>query len=465
MKFTAFQEKVLNWAGLAKVTYRDMWNKDHELGYCTPANPLYNINIAKDFPDEDVKDIILLHEVGHIYFNHISVDVKKEIIYVKGLFEKLGKPYSLIKKYGGPMSFLNICMDLEVNSKLLTISNVNRINQYVKICTPNAYEVNFYNDFRDYYEPLISKLEEGGDGEGSDSNNGNSSDKNNDSNKPDTNDIYDSVGALDSDFDEEISKELMDEQYKSGESKATSTDKDDVVETSTVEEIVDKAINNRSRHSEHSSSTSVGKSHSSFGDYEVKRNSSEEIIKFIKKIIKKSDMEYQPDSLRHYNRNTRNNRNGIMYTSLRRKHVEKEKKIMFICDVSGSMDIDSITKAISSLKDTIKFVSRDAKLVTWDTNLCQEFAIDKLPKTFVSGGGTDMAKAVKYATDNGYKDIILYTDLGTDITALTAEAVKADNFYTIGVGVNPENYRVYTYGDTDFGAYLKANKDVLWVEE
>jgi len=285
MRYTPYQKKVMNYLGLAKVAYRNMWNKDHQLGYVSPDKPFDKINIAKDFPDRDVKEIALLHECGHIYFNHTSVDTKKEIKSIRAIFKELNRDFLLIMQYGGPMSFLNIAMDFEVNSKLLTIANVKHINSFVKICTPEAYDIPVLDSFRDYYRPLIEKLPEGKveslmvgsgnliKGESSESNqsgdNKNGKGKGNKGNKSSQmgagvgsdsgdptegqsnqsgdkglpqlskglEDIMNGVSAFDDDFDDETQKALREEGYKSGDEQEDGDSK----EESTVDKEVDKA--------------------------------------------------------------------------------------------------------------------------------------------------------------------------------------------------------------------------------
>lgn len=160
MDFTYEQTKALDFLKMAKVTYhKDMWKKNHELGYNTPGKPYDMIHIAADCPTKDVKSITLVHEVGHTYFNHVRINVKKEIIAINKLFKAHDLDYKYIKVLGGPMSFLNICMDLEVNSKLLTVSNLEHMKENVgALCTLEQFNVDYQDSFRDYYEPLIEYL-------------------------------------------------------------------------------------------------------------------------------------------------------------------------------------------------------------------------------------------------------------------------------------------------------------------
>ena len=160
--YTREQRKVMNYLALAKVHYhKNMWSRNRQLGYTFKNTPLDEIHIASDI-NKDVKKVTLLHEVGHVYFNHNSVDVKAEMVAVKELFEKYGIPYGKgIRHFGGPCRFLNMCMDLEVNSKLLTLANVKTMyDNDFKILTQQSMKVPTLDGFRDYYEVLIAQLKD-----------------------------------------------------------------------------------------------------------------------------------------------------------------------------------------------------------------------------------------------------------------------------------------------------------------
>ena len=160
--YTREQKKVMGYLAMANVHYhKNMWSRNRQLGYTFKSSPYDEIHIASDI-DKDVKKVVLLHEVGHVYFNHNSVDVKAEMMAVKEIFKKYGIPYVKgILHFGGPNRFLNTCMDLEVNSKLLTLANVKTMyDNNFKILTQKTMDVPTLDGFRDYYEVLIAQLKD-----------------------------------------------------------------------------------------------------------------------------------------------------------------------------------------------------------------------------------------------------------------------------------------------------------------
>ena len=126
MKLTKTQKKAMKELALCKVVRRKMWRTEKQLGYTnTSANRrYYDINIANDTGSREVEDIVLLHEIGHCYFGHNDLDIREELLLVKSMCDGAGLPFFFFLLYGGPMRFLNLAMDLEINSKLLTVGSI-----------------------------------------------------------------------------------------------------------------------------------------------------------------------------------------------------------------------------------------------------------------------------------------------------------------------------------------------------
>lgn len=435
MNWTPKQKEALMYKNLGKILYKeDMFKIQHQLGYGEKgSNTQYNIVVAKDCPTKEIRAIVLMHEVGHIVYRHLDVDFKKEFKNIKTIFDKLNKPYNLISKYGGPMSFLNIAMDLEVNSKLLTFGNIKTMEKYFKLCTPDSYEVETMDSFRDYYEPLIAKLEDNLDlqqiGESM-------SDLPSNANQ--------GKGTGDSSFDKEFQKEV----YKSSTDYCNQYD-------SQFEELDREEISAGNTDSPSEQTSKPGKGSAS-QEIEIVPNNEKTIVKFLQQIITRPEAQYQPDIMRIHNRGTKVNDQGILYSSKKRKKIQGKAKFCFIVDVSGSMYTDSILKAIGALNSTLGFVDKNSKLVTWNEDKVEEFDINSIPSKIKTGGGTDMASAVKYAKEEGYTDIVIYSDFETDMDPLAKESEKL-RMYSIVVENN------YNKEDCLEHNYFKSNKKMIRV--
>lgn len=426
MRWTVAQKEALMYKGLGKVIYKNMWKRDHQLGYGNKgSNTKYNVVIAKDSPSVEVRGIVTLHEVGHIIYKHLDVDVKEEFQSIKALCDKLKKPYELLTVYGGPMAFLNIAMDLEVNSKLLTLGNIKAMkNANVEPCTPEAYEIEVLDSFRDYYEPLIAKLDE-----------------NQKMSFKMSEDISDLPTLLKQALKGQGGKNLIKEVFG------------DLFQDPKMPEIVEDSRDEAKAKDINSLAAGTGDSSE---DTEVKRDVDILIADFIKQAVRKPWGMYVNDVLRLHNRGTRVNDQGILYSSKKRRNIS-QPRFCFILDVSGSMNVDPIMKALGTLDQFFRDTSRNSKIITWAEDLKEEFDIDRIPSSVKIGGGTNMAAAVDYAKQKGFTDCVIYSDFYTDLEKLQ-EASQGINVFSICVDSSDSN----PLKDSDF---YKAHSKALFLEE
>lgn len=445
MRWTTKQKEILSVKGLCDVTYSSMWNSDNILGYSYKGFRHYGVRIAKDLP-KDARAAVLIHEVSHAYLGHLDkVDQKKELEDIKKIFEELNVPFSRISSYGGPMSFLNICMDLEINSSILTIKNVKDISSVAKICTPEVYGVPVLDNFRDYYRPLIEKLTHETDDPSQVNFNSNG--------MPNAGkDLANKVDPITSnDLDSEIRNELSKEGYTSGNEREQNKDKDTEEEIYTPEEAAEIE-----EELEGSAVEGYGDGHC-ITKIKTNEDTPDRLIqKFLSSIIK-HDLQYFPDSLKHYNRNTRRSDEGILYTSRRRKVNKNTQKLAILVDVSGSMNTLEVLKAINTFKNSSSLVAGGSKLITWDINKVAEYPINDIPAKIVGlGDGTDIGRGLSYLSDQGYEDIIIYSDFDTPYQSLMLAAKSSkSNLYSICVGNS--TYR------KELGEYFSLNKKVLYL--
>jgi hypothetical protein len=437
MYYTEFQKEILNEKKISKIVYRKMWEKNRDLGYSNKGtNTEYFVNIASDCPNKDIQEIVLIHELAHNYFGHHDINFDKELKDVKDLFKLYNKSYSLIHTYGGPLTFLNVCMDLEVNSKALTIANIRKMrDEGIFPYTPGFYGVEVLDDFRDYYIPLIEKLSP---------EDSHAKDLKVDS-KNDSFNLNDLPSFISSE-DAEIQKELEKENYCPGEERAKRRDIERIADIGEV--LVDdseKSDNSPNQESSNSANRTI----------EIVENTDKNICKFLSSIIG-IDFQYSQDSIKHYIRGTRKNDQNILYKAQRRKLREFKKKLSILIDCSGSMKTSSLLKALGSLKEGIKYVSPHSRIITWDYALQEEFSIDSIPSTIRVGGGTDIASGLKYLIDDRATDIVIYSDMETDTRAMIdlIKRYKA-NVYTIIVKPSKDN--------KDLEEYMSLNKKTLCV--
>ena len=424
-EFTNLQKKANRKLALTKVKYRNMWNGEGELGYTSCGRNCYEINVAQDAPSEEVKAVVLIHEVGHIYYGHNDVDYKKEFKTIEGLCYSLGYTPIDLEFYGGYMHFLNIAMDFEVNTKLLTQQNRKVMaDMGIGICVPQMMEIPFKNSFRDYYVPLLEHI------------------------TPEfrkqaralqkalesLQDLAKSVSGFDSSLtegedglDEESMYVIGGEEYNEGDVKAKAKN---VVLLSDVDE-------------ETKSFSRTGKSSAKKALLEL--STDEKISSFLKKLIRHTHTR-QSDTMRLYNRKTRRNVPNVLYSCHRLKHETDKKKLAIIVDVSGSMSLGKISKVLRTLQTMLSSLNKDSRVITWTTEFEEEFPLTAIPELINVCGGTDMAKALEYVKDKGYSDVVMYSDFDTDIKDLTKVTNEMTaNVHAIvvndwGVGESLTNY-------------------------
>lgn len=447
MLLTNLQKKALRQLAMSKVVDRPMWIPEHQLGYCRRNNRNYEINLADDTGSLDTYTSVLIHEIGHIYYGHMDVNNIKEIKRIKELCKQKGYDFaSTMIFYGGPMSFLNIAMDLEINTKLLEQENFDAIynNLGVNIVSRDAYDIPYdapCDTFRDYYEYLFKYV------------------KDNPDQMPDVmvmNDIpFNDGSGVDGDDQSGSSQQQsgtgdseIDDLLKNDEAAQNKDSKEPGKSSNVAQQIEKNNESNKSR--------GAGKSGNTSDNITIEGDSAEDIKKFIQDIISEKRLPtYQHDSLKHYNRRTRPS-TGILYDSKRRKPatIKHSKKLLICIDISGSMDTVDIRTAISSLQDIFRSIHPDSKVVTCNTQIDAEYPITKLPSYISTGGGTDMSAGIKYATKNGFTDVLIYSDFDTSISEMIQSIGKNMNLYAIAVGKYYENVR-------DWNEYEKLNKKIM----
>ena len=472
---------------LCKVVRRKMWRTEKQLGYTnTSANKrYYDINIANDTGSREVEDIVLLHEIGHCYFGHNDLNIKEELLLVKSMCDGAGLPFSATLLYGGPMRFLNIAMDLEINSKLLTVGNIKAMKKFgFELCTPEGFQIETGESYRSYYMPLLEKArafmnkspsgsgdgeeEEDGDGEGNgdkeQSKGKSGSGKTKGKGKGKGDDTSDKIPGTRNDTGDDLSSDspltgieeiddaLLKEGYIGGDVKAK--DKSNKSDTSTVKE-KEKEIE-EAEEGESSGKKNIGNSSAFTSTVVIEaENTPKEIEKFLRSIIGNS-YDFSMDPMRLWNRGSRDRSSGVIYNSLKQAPQRKRKKLGILVDISGSMNITNIKAAAQSLKDCSKILDKGSMFVTWNTDLGQQFPIMSIPDQIRVGGGTDMVAGINYLVKQGFTDIVVYSD-----------------FETYGLEtVNPKNYRLYSivvndrYPDTNgaFKSYIEKNKKVMFLK-
>jgi len=171
----------------------------------------------------------------------------------------------------------------------------------------------------------------------------------------------------------------------------------------------------------------------------------EEVIqKFKSKVI---EWKESRDVLWNWNRGI--NRTVIAPAYKQKVSVKTQPTVVFLIDVSGSMDTDLVDRCLNTIARKMKKINGGLKynVITWSTHLHDHFKdIDPrkpVPRIHV-GGGTRMAYGIKYFKENYDKNAILIviSDL-EDYLDEWAEQEKTMKDYTMYAF----NYGYNTYGN------------------
>lgn len=418
-------QKEIDELGLVNVYDQDMSNSS-QLGYtvcrCEENNTQgsdYNIYLNKDL-EEYPRSAVLLHEYGHIIFNHMNGFKERQSIYesmIKGSWEKVKKMFpqdSTVEDWSNLFqnTVMNVAYDMEVNSKLLSKEELHNIMEGAIFVEPENFgykpKQSFYKYFTDIFLDPVSFLEkllkmqpkskEGssdsessseGSNEGAPQNsNGNSSNSKRVLSPEDLKDfkeISEKLGgshkgeeSLKKDLSEKEPERTEQEKEEDKERQKKEAERDAVVDDILNELDIDKPRRGtKSNPVELAMKVSKGIS---------------ELEKLFKSLLKK-DKKSKRDLIYLYNRNKLNS--TVLVPKRVRENEIRRPKVYILCDVSGSVSIPTVLRIHASVMKSKRDFSTKSMFLQWDTKLVQE---NKIGETFRihTGGGTDIAEGIKY---------------------------------------------------------------------
>ena len=133
----------------------------------------------------------------------------------------------------------------------------------------------------------------------------------------------------------------------------------------------------------------------------------EVMLNFKSKVVK---IDTKKDLMKLYNKGI--NRSVIAPTVSRKVTISSQPKIVYLIDISGSMDTRLVDRILKTIGHCMRKLNRGLKydIITWNTGLGEHIRnID--PKKGVPrihmGGGTSLAKGIEYFRDNYKQDAIL----------------------------------------------------------
>ena len=468
-----------------KVRYSSIWKKMHQIGFCYKDHDGYHVKVDKKLSKE-ARKIVLIHELGHIELEHLKINEYKEKATVDDIIAKVGAPKDLInrKLNGGFHEFINICIDLEVNSKFLTFENYEVMRNETKtvngeevklgVLNIEDWDMEYQSDFRGYYEPVILRLmneedcamskamdtlkdwaksmqesADRGQGEGqmisdselrisissNESKPGQRGQQSSNSTSGGLGVKSDKGGFSPKSSESNKRNTPRNSRKEYTEESEDAKDFEDYNEDSEPESTVGQEFRENIDNQNRTQHSGYGTAYSN-NSFELTNKNSIKMKEFLTSLISRQNTRLL-DSIKLYNRGIRRNPQGLLYTSTRTKRNTNQMKLGILIDVSGSMDIDEVSAAINSLGELKLSLHPQSKVVLWSTDLNQEWLItDKFPIHPNQGGGTDMLKGIQYLLKDRFTDIVVYSDWETPYMNNIIKLAKANNIYSIFVGTD-----------------------------
>lgn len=189
--------------------------------------------------------------------------------------------------------------------------------------------------------------------------------------------------------------------------------------------------------------------------YQETRKDVDKVDMALKEVLKESKHKVisyntKKDLTYFYNRGI--NRGVLAPRYKRSISVNTKPKLVFLIDVSGSMNIGLVNRIVGTIARSIKRFNRDLRydIIAWDTDLCHHYKDIDPSKSIPDipyGGGTEMANGIKYFKDNYGPDntLIVISDFYDDLDhwARVESTMSKYSIWGFQYGNNSDNSRYF----------------------
>jgi len=433
----------------------------------------FELTLVEELDNTPIKDMILYHELGHIYYKHnlyaiksynrITNFIKTNKDYIEESAKKLNIDENNLKKiFKSDFIFrlMNIAGDCQINSTILDKKDIDIIDKELVNLYPDAdpeslssvhpKKYNFLEgrDYMFYIVQILSKIEkflnivnieEFGEGEGDGDSEGKQGENQKGSGTGEASE--DGSGEQSQEkskggfFNREMLEELMETEKfdKKGEYQPNNEDEEDkpggygdLTETDEDGNEVQEGDTDKEE---------FGLEKGSGTGATLTRNT-KNILKSIDDVFK--DLKYTKENRSTHKRNIfKNQHRGrckdvfIPTTRIEIKKVVVEKMI-FLVDVSGSMHQDSIFGIVNEISKKVKELGlKSVRMITWNSDKVQDFELRNFESCKTSlyiSGGTDLDRGIRFIRKENKEKypIIVISDLGDNMQAWNKEFDQCD---------------------------------------
>lgn len=424
--------------------------------------------------DSKIRESVIYHEYGHAFFAHHLLAYKglktlEGIInkpdYVERMAKISGRPKIYIKALLSNQQFifnlLNIAADCEINSKILTLEDVEAIDKAFEADSihPSKYAFLEGKTYLEYVEMVAEYLNlflppkqpedqhgqgngEGQQGEGGEGGSGEGELKG-----------MPGSGTGSNFITPDMIEKMVDEGLIDEDGNLTDKGKEQMKElkSSGGESKEGQGESSGNNDEDGNEDGGAGKPDPRFQDNGRGSAGGAVLTRNTQNILKSMDDLFRDlrnkevtkmTTTRNLFKNQLRGRSGNMYVPALKMNPAKVKveQMTFLVDVSGSMDERSIFGIINDIATRVKKIGLDrVRLITWNTGFVQDLMIrDFEPKRGMLriGGGTDLARGLKHIRelDEGVP-VVVISDLCDDMKAWNREFDKIkDPKYVVTLG-------------------------------
>ena len=369
--------------------------------------------------DKELEQFLLMHECGHVIFNHVDNAEKKTLgvaSRIRARFEQYKKWFdnedSFFEYFKGHL--FNVVEDFEVNSKLFTKDEFEescvRLQVLLKDDSargmwPEDYGYPIGKTWREYLayildnmEPFLQKMKdqmEGNDGNGSSGKSSPSSSKSGKSSSSKEKSGNKTKGEGDG-------EETKGENSSTGFSKEQLQKLKDEFENKKSSSL-EKAAQQIEERETFGENDGFGETYGNEGhaigtvDNTPETNVTfDDLHKiFEENVFKKVNLQVKRDQMYNVNRRKLGGSTLIVPRNVSRQEFRPDNFYVLL-DVSGSISTEFSKKVVDFFNEFGKKYGKDSRLIMWDTHLCLDEKLKDIGTKAVHGGDNDLAEGINY---------------------------------------------------------------------
>lgn len=408
-----------SWDNIDNVAVYEFEEND-QIAYVTIVKGRQSVYHWKGLNEDDyVRSMILKHEFGHIYYNHLEA---------RHQFVEQVRSYRTDLTTAQENYILNVAMDMEINSTLLELDDLNNISKFLD--SKGKKNVDFvhpskskYPDGRktqEYIDRIMLEMEE------QDPQSYLSMEGDGDPNE----------GEGDGDPKDGDGNGQSEQDWENGKNEKSAKGRFGDVNITVNEEKYKELQKQKEEYGTEKKGEQRGNSANVFGEIEIEYHLTgfQKLKSLIAPYMKRIHRSYRLDRKidRNVYKNVLRGKTKIYIPSYKTtvSRVYEKGAIDFLVDVSGSTSTELNKKIV---RDTFELIATPGKFMDiymWNTDLVEKVTAKDLleldKRTFIAGGGTDLAEGIVHIRNQSKekRPLVIISDLEDSLEEWKRSLVK-----------------------------------------